>query len=202
MPGMRRPGMDNDYYDYSPISTRKPLAWPGGARVALCVIVALEHYEYRFVEGAFVPADVPGGGLGRRPFPDLAAYSHREYGNRVGLYRVLEVLDKYGIKATAAVDASIAEHYPDVVAECKSRGYEFIGHGKALTHMITSNMTEDEERAYVKSALDTVEHATGSRPPRMVGRRVRREHPDARHPRRRGDQLRLRLAPTTSSPIR
>ena len=164
MPGMRRPGMDNDYYDYSPISTRKPLAWPGGARVALCVIVALEHYEYRFVDGAFVPADVPGGGLGRRPFPDLAAYSHREYGNRVGLYRVLEVLDKYGIKATAAIDAAIAEHYPEVVAECKSRGYEFIGHGKALTQMITSNMTEDQERAYIKSALDTVEHATGSRP--------------------------------------
>ena len=127
MPGMRKPGMDNDYYDWSPISTRKPLAWPGGARIAFCLIVALEHYEYQFAEGAFVPADVPGGGLGRRSFPDLAAYSHREYGNRVGLYRVLEVLDKHGIKATAAIDASVAEHYPDVVAECKRRDWEFIG---------------------------------------------------------------------------
>ena len=145
---------------------------------------------------------MPGGGLGRRPFPDLAAYSHREYGNRVGLYRVLEVLDKYGIKATAAIDATIAEHYPDVVAECKSRGYEFIGHGKALTHMITSNMTEDEERAYVKSALDTVERM----PPAPVpadGGAPSRARPPGRPPSwpKKGSTTSA-IGPTTSSPIR
>lgn len=164
MPGMRKLGMDHDYYAWSPIVTRKPLKWPKDARIAFCLIVALEHYEFQFKEGAFVPADVPGGYLGRRPFPDLANYSHREYGNRVGLFRVLEVLDKYGIKATAAIDASVAEHYPDVISECKSRDWEIIGHGQALTQVITSKMTEEEERVHIKGVLDTIGRATGSRP--------------------------------------
>ena len=161
MPGMRKPGMDQDYYDWSPIVSRKPLKWPGDARVAFCVIVALEHYEFEIAEGAFVPADVPGG-LGRRSFPDLLAYSHREYGNRVGLYRVLEVLDRYNIRATAAIDAKIAEHYPVIVDECKRRDWEFIGHGQALTQVISSNMTEDQERDYIKGTLEAIQRATGS----------------------------------------
>ena len=163
MPGARKPGMDHSLYDWSALPGRPPLRWPDGARVALCVVVNLEHYELEPPEGAFMPATLPGG-VGRMPFPDLCNFSHREYGNRVGVFRVMRVLDKYGIRATAAIDAAVAENYPYIVEQGKRRGWEFIGHGLAITQAITSNMSEDDERGYIRRSLDAVASAAGSRP--------------------------------------
>ena len=105
MPAKRTYGMDQDFYPWSPIVTRPVLRWPHNARVALAVIVNLEHWDWE------VPADTPlavspmGGpeGLwtGSPPdnrFPDIGGYGNHEYGNRVGIFRILAVLDKYGIK--------------------------------------------------------------------------------------------------------
>ncbi len=169
MPGMRKPGMDHEYYDWSPIVKRPPLRWPNGERVALCVIVRLEHYEWKFAGDSYVSPDLPGGGLGRRAFPDIASFSYREYGNRVGIYRLMEVLDKHNIRATVALDATIARHYASLVRDCKTRGWEFIGHGEAVTRMITSQMSEERERDYIARSLEAVEQATGLRPVGWLG---------------------------------
>ncbi|GIT01551.1 MAG: hypothetical protein CM1200mP27_01760 [Chloroflexota bacterium] len=67
-------------------------------------------------EGSF-SAD-QAGGLGVRPFPDFPRFSHREYGHRVGIFRVLDVLQKLGINATVAMDSQTAEHYPYLVKYC------------------------------------------------------------------------------------
>ncbi|MBI4337196.1 MAG: polysaccharide deacetylase family protein [Chloroflexi bacterium] len=168
MPGMRKPGMDNDYYDFSPIVKRAALKWPDNARVALCVIVNLEHYEIQPPADAYMPPNLPGG-LGRGGFPDFRSVSHRDYGNRVGIFRVMNVLDKHGIKGTAAIDATVAENYPFIVNECKKRGWEFIGHGQTVNRSITSNMTEAQEREYIRSSLDAVAKATGKRPGGWLG---------------------------------
>ena len=123
-----------------------------------------------FVEGAFVPRRCPRRRPRTAPLPrPRRLLTPRVRHNRVGLYRVLEVLDKYGIKATAAIDASIAEHYPDVVAECKSRGYEFIGHGKALTQMITSTHDRRRGGGPTSRAHWPPSNAPLARAPRRVG---------------------------------
>ena len=162
MPGMRKPGMDNDFYDYSAIVSRPQLKWPDDARVALCVIVNLEHYEFSPPADAFNPTGYISDLGGQTN--DYPRVSHREYGNRVGIYRIMKVLDKLGIKATAAIDAAVAENYPFLVDQCQKRGWEFIGHGKAVTQSISSNMTEAQERDYIKSSLESVEKATGKKP--------------------------------------
>lgn len=161
-PAQRKPGMDQDWYDWSPISTRPRLVWPDGARVALCVIVNLEWYEFNPPADHFIPLALqPDLSI---PPNDYVRVSHRDYGNRVGIFRVMEVLDNHGIRATAAIDAAVAESYPFVVEQCLQREWEFIGHGQAVSHCISSNMTEAEERAYIEASLDSVEAATGVRP--------------------------------------
>ena len=162
-------GMDHGHYDWSPLNaSRAPLAWPNRARVALTVIVSLEHAEWRRPEGHYQVANLAGG-YGQGPFPDVTAWSHREYGNRVGLFRVLEVLDRHGIKPTIALDALTAEHYPFVVRHLRERGCEFIAHGVSANRMITSRMTEEEERAYIRTAIDSVARATGRPPAGWLG---------------------------------
>ena len=87
-PEFRR-GMDHDHYAWSPLNaSRQKLIWPGRARVAVCVIVSLGHAEWKRPDESY---QVPNfaGGYGWGPFPDVTAWSHREYGHRVGIFRVL-----------------------------------------------------------------------------------------------------------------
>ena len=167
MPAERRFGMDHEHYDWSPITTRGVLRWPEQARVALCVIVNLEHMEWSPPEGSWT-APLPGG-WGHRPFTDLARPSHREYGHRVGIFRVLDVLDKHGIKATIAMDALTAENYPYLVDHCLKRGCEIMGHGISASRMITGDMTEEHEREYIRTSVGAIVRATGSAPSGWLG---------------------------------
>jgi peptidoglycan/xylan/chitin deacetylase (PgdA/CDA1 family) len=168
MPAERRFGMDHEHYDWSPIRTRGVLQWPDGARVALCVLITLEHMEWNPPAGSYT-SPLLGGGLGSRPFPDYARLSHREYGHRVGIFRVLDVLEKHGIRPTVAMDALTAEHYPYLVRHCLQRQCEIIGHGMAVSRMISSDMSEQEEQAYIRTSIDTLTQATGSAPAGWFG---------------------------------
>ena len=167
MPAERRFGMDHEHYDWSPLVNRGVLRWPANARLALCVIVNLEHMEWSPPAGSYT-TELPGG-WGHRPFTDLARPSHREYGHRVGIFRVLDVLDRHGIKATVAMDALSAENYPYLVSHCLSRRCEIMGHGISASRMITSNMTELEERDYIQTSIDALTQATGSSPSGWLG---------------------------------
>ncbi|MBT6275777.1 MAG: polysaccharide deacetylase family protein [Chromatiales bacterium] len=109
------------------------------------------------------------GGLGRRPALDYARLTHREYGHRVGIFRVLEVLRKHGIPVNVAMDALTAEHYPFLVEHCQQHEAEFIGHGMSVSRMITSRMSEDEERDYIRESLAVIEAACGIRPSGWFG---------------------------------
>jgi peptidoglycan/xylan/chitin deacetylase (PgdA/CDA1 family) len=99
-----------------------------------------------------------------RPYPDYARLTHQEYGPRVGIFRVLDVLARYGIPPTVAMDALTAEHYPYLVRHCLQRGCEIIGHGMAASRMITSKMSEQAERDYIDAAVATLTRATGKAP--------------------------------------
>ena len=167
-PEFRR-GMDHDHYAWSPLNASRPkLKWPGEARVALCVIVSLGHAEWKAPDGSY---QVPNfsGGYGWGPFPDVTAWSHREYGHRVGVFRVLDVLAKHGIPPTIAIDAMTARHYPFLVRHCIDRGGEIIAHGVSASRVITSRMSEAEEREYIRTSIDAVAEATGETPLGWLG---------------------------------
>ena len=168
MVAQRRFGMDHEHYDWSPIISRAPLRWPDGARVAVCAIVNLDHFDWRTPDGAFALPSLPGG-IGPRPFPRFDTYGHRDYGHRVGIFRVLDTLEKHGLKATIAMDQMTAENYPYLVRHVQERGCEIIGHGVAVTRMITSRMSEEEEREYILAAVSSLERVTGSAPVGWLG---------------------------------
>ena len=168
MPGERRFGMDHDHYDWSPITKRGVLRWPEGARLALCVIVNLERFEWQAPEGSFQSAALSGG-AGPLPSPDYIRLSHRDYGHRVGIFRVLNTLEKYGIKPTVAMDALSAEHYPYLVNHCLQRGCEIIGHGISVSQMITSDMSEQQEREYIRNSVEALKRTTGMAPAGWLG---------------------------------
>jgi peptidoglycan/xylan/chitin deacetylase (PgdA/CDA1 family) len=160
----RRPGMDHAHYAWSPIAARPKLAWPGGARVALCAIVVLEHLEWAPPRESVQSPNLYLHYGVHRPIPEFWSVSHREYGHRVGIFRVLDVLEKHGIPATIAIDAMTARHYPWLVRHCAGRARELIAHGISASRMITSRMSEPEERAHIAESIDAVRAGTGTAP--------------------------------------
>jgi len=159
--------MDHEHHKWSPISTRGKLSWPDNAKVALCLIITLEHTEWEPPEGSF-SAD-QAGGLGLRPFPDYPRFSHREYGHRVGIFRVLDTLERLKIKATVAMDTQTAEGYPYLVKHCQDRGCEIIAHGVSGSQMISGHMSTEEEAGFIRSSLDAMKRATGTAPKGWFG---------------------------------
>jgi len=133
-----------------------------------------------------------GNPVGNR-FPDIGGYGNHEYGNRVGIFRILSVLDKYGIKPTLALDKAVADNYPFLIQEGHKRGAEFIAHGLTRRQIIHIGMSEADERKYIKDSIDAVEKATGKRPIGWSGPDFQ-ETPNTPQPaRRRRYPLRLRL---------
>ena len=168
MPGERQYGQDHDFYKWSPVVTRPVLRWPKNARVALCVILSLEHYDWEVPEDAPRPSG-PQGGIGAGRFPDIRSFSHHEYGNRVGIFRLLGILDKYEITPTIAMDATVAQNYPYLVQECQKHGAEFIAHGITARRHIHARMSEEEERQHVHESIEALANATGKRPVGWLG---------------------------------
>jgi peptidoglycan/xylan/chitin deacetylase (PgdA/CDA1 family) len=161
------PGLDHDHFPFRTLGEASPIAWPGGARIAWFVLLHLEAWELTPPKDAhrdprFV-AEFPAF------HPDYRAWSAREYGNRVGIFRVLRVLDEFGIVPAVALSAASAKLHPELVAECQRRGAEFLAHGTFATRLITSRMTADEERAHISESRDAVAAATGAVPRGWVG---------------------------------
>lgn len=158
--------MDHALYPYAPIDRRPALAWPDGAGIAWFVLLHLEYWEPLPHAGSFRdPRFVGEYGSFE---PDLRTFSQREYGNRVGIWRVLEVLDRHGIRATLAANSSACQRYPDIVQAARERGMELVAHGTHATRMITSRMTEAKERAHIAEAIAGIT-ATGAAPKGWLG---------------------------------
>ncbi len=154
---------EHDYYPPTPIVARAPLCWPNGARLAFAIVVSVEFYELQPRAEAFIPPNLPGG-FGRGPYPDFRNYTHREYGPRVGIFRLLELLGSRGIKATAAIDARTALERPIIAQHCRQAGWEIAAHGRAVTDVISNDMMEAKERLYIEAAIGALRAATGEAP--------------------------------------
>src|SRR4051812_16428904 len=98
-------------YDYLPSIDRPVLHWPGGARLAVWVVPNIEHYEYD-------PLASPVRSAMPRPTPDLSWLTLRDYGNRAGVWRMMEVMDNHGIRGSVSLNVAVCDHYPEIIEAC------------------------------------------------------------------------------------
>jgi peptidoglycan/xylan/chitin deacetylase (PgdA/CDA1 family) len=130
-------------------------------------VLSLEYYELQPPENAVKDSRFVGE-FGNYS-PDYRTWTQREYGNRTGIFRVLDVLDRYQIRAGVAVSAMAAERYPFLIEQFKKRRYEFIGHGTSGSRMISSKMSEAEEKAEIADSIAAIEKAAGVTPKGWLG---------------------------------
>ncbi len=152
----RRRGMDHQRYDFSMLSSRPPVAWPGGAGVALWVNVAVQFFPLDQRGKPFAP---PGGMT--TPYPDLRHFTLRDYGNRVGVVRCLEALDAFDIQPTFTVNAALVEHCPRLLDRLVQRGDEILASSWHMDTLHHGELAVDEERAIVRKSLATLRECTG-----------------------------------------
>lgn len=155
----RREGYDHDYYAWSNIHTRKPVRWSGDKSVAVFLCVSLEWFP-------ITPEDQPFRAPGHMvtPYPDYRHYTVRDYGNRVGVWRMLDAFEKVGVTASFATNAAVAERYPELIAAVQAGGHEIIAHSTDMNGTIASSIPEEDECALVADALSRLEAATGAKP--------------------------------------
>ena len=146
-----KPGRSGPF-PYIPINRRPKITWPGGARVALWVIPNIETF----------PLDEPvPGGTGKAP--DLINWAQRDYGNRVGVFRVMEVLTRHGVRGTVALNSEVCDDCPQIIEDAVGLGWEFMGHNQSNARHLHL-MSPEEERQVVLGTFDRTEKATGARP--------------------------------------
>ncbi len=138
--------------------------WPNGARIAVSVVVNYEEgSEYSILDGdpqgetsGESPSNVPAGER------DLANESFFEYGSRVGVWRIMNLMDQYNVKGTFFCCALALERNPQVGPEIIRRGHEVMGHGNRWEEYY--RMDRDTEREAIKQAVDSITRTTGQRP--------------------------------------
>ena len=158
----REPGMDHAHYTFRARPDAPRFVWPDGARIALTVTLMVDHWELA------PPADAHPDPRIVSPLgkfhPDWLTWSQRAYGNRVGIFRVLDVLDHAGLVPSVALGTEAAKRYPELVDELSRRDACFMAHGDFASRRITSAMTEAEERAFIAHARDAIADSTGQAP--------------------------------------
>jgi allantoinase len=147
---------EHERFPYSAIVDRAPLRWPNGARVALWVIPNIEHFLFDRPSTPITLATV-------NLVPDVLNYSWRDYGVRVGIWRLMEIMDRYGIKGTVALNSDVCIHYPRIIEGGNQLGWEWMGHGTSNS-ILLNRQPEEEERALVRGVVDTIHKSTGKRP--------------------------------------
>ncbi|MEM7254855.1 MAG: polysaccharide deacetylase family protein [Pseudomonadota bacterium] len=148
--------------DYSPIVDRPKIQWPNGAKVAFWVAPNVEHYEY-------VPEfDGKKNPWPRTPYPDVQQYAYRDYGNRIGFWRMLEVLDAHKIRCCVSLNLAVLEHFPEIGKAMVDRDWDFMSHGIYNTRYLDT-LTEAEERAWYQDNIETLKRHTGKTLKGMLG---------------------------------
>ena len=142
-------------YEHSSIFARPAFDWPGGKKLAVYFALGIEHYAFN--EG-LVENLVPG-----IPAPDVLNTSWREYGNRVGAWRVLNAFVQYKLPLSILLNTAVYEEAPDLMAACSRAGCEMIAHGYSNSETLAGR-TEADEAAYISSTTEDIRKAEG-RPP-------------------------------------
>lgn len=151
-------------FPFSLINRRPRLTWPDGARVALWVIMNIEF----FALDRAMPGDSNERPKGNEGTPQVRHWSQRDYGNRVGIVRLMDLLTRHGIRSTVALNSDVCDHHPEIVEECVKLGWEFMGHNRTNTARL-NEIPADQEHDTIRHVLDRIARATGKRPVGWLG---------------------------------
>jgi allantoinase len=144
---------DPGLYDYLPYYDRPKLTWPGGARLAFWCAPNIEFYELQ-------PPPNPARPAWGRPIPDVLHYAWRDYGNRVGIWRMMQAMDRYGVRGSISLNVAVCDHFPDIAAACRERSWEFFSHGVYNTRY-TYGMDAAQERTFIEDVKASVKKWSG-----------------------------------------
>jgi allantoinase len=158
----RRPGMDHPHHAFRTLTEAPRFTWPDDARIAFTVTLVLDYWEVNPSKDASPDPRIVSP-LGKF-FPDWLTWSQREYGARVGIFRLLDVLDRFAVTPSVALGSAAAKRYPELVDELVRRNAGFLAHGTYATRRITSRMSEAEERTFIVESRDAVGAAAGEAP--------------------------------------
>ncbi len=146
---------DHGRFKYSAITDRPDYTWPEGKRLAFHVALNIEHFAY-------------GEGLGISmspgiPHPNTYNWAWREYGNRVGVWRLLEVFDALELPVSLLLNSEVYDYCPEVVAAFRARGDEIVAHGRTNSEH-QNDFDEAGEAALIKEATETIARHEGKPP--------------------------------------
>ena len=143
-------------FAYMPINRRPKITWPNGAQVALWVIPNIEFFALneKMQESNHIP--------------NVSAWAKRDYGNRIGVFRMMEVMSRYDVRGTVALNSDLCNWHPEILEQGSALGWEFMGHNQSNTRRLT-DIPAAEEGAVIKATLDRIEKQTGKRPRGWLG---------------------------------
>ncbi|GAB4183177.1 MAG: polysaccharide deacetylase family protein [Thalassobaculales bacterium] len=147
-------------FDYSPIIGRPDYSWPDGRRLAVYVALNLEHFAF----GGGLGAELAPGG----PQPDVLNYAWREWGNRVGAWRLLELFGQLGLPVTLLLNSTIYDHCPELAQAYVARGAEIVGHGRSNAER-QATLGEAGEAALIAEATAAITRHQGRPPAGWLG---------------------------------
>jgi allantoinase len=154
-------GMDHDLYTWSMLADRAPVEFPDGKKIAFWVNVSVQHFP---LNSQGKPFKAPGSLI--MPYPDLRHYTLRDYGNRIGIYRILKALEKYNVQASFAVNGIIGQKYPALIKRIAETNSNIIAHGWDMDTLHYEGMTDDLELEIIDKTFSELEKAFGKN---MVG---------------------------------
>jgi allantoinase len=144
-------------FPYSPIIDRPALRWPNSARVAVWVIPNIEFFPL----DATITGELP-------IVPNLLPWARRDYGNRIGVFRLMDLMAKRNIRGTVALNSDICREHPRIIEAAMDLKWEFMGHCETNTKPL-HRLEPEAEAASIKSTLSIIEKATGQRPKGWLG---------------------------------
>jgi allantoinase len=151
----------NGRYEFSPIHARPDFCWPDGARLAVYIALNLEHFSFGEGLGAQL---VPSGGIE----PDVLNYSWRDYGNRVGVWRMLDEFERLALPVAVLVNSEIYNHCPEVMDAFRKRGDEVVGHGRTNSER-QSAMSPNQEAGMIREVTSIIAEREGRSPKGWLG---------------------------------
>ena len=154
-------------YTYSPLRGRPNYTWPDGKRLAVYFALNLEHFAY----GEGLGAELSPGG----PQPDILNFAWRDYGNRVGAWYMLDAFDALKLPMAALVNSAMYDYAPQLVAACRARGDEIVGHGRTNTER-QGILKEAEERSLIVHATERLAQEEGRAPEGWLGPWISHSH--------------------------
>ena len=162
-----KPLRTHNRYDYVPLRGRADYAWPGGRRLAVYFALNLEHFAF----GEGLGAELAPGG----PQPDILNFAWRDYGNRVGAWYMLDAFDAFDLPMAALVNSAMYDYAPDLVAACRARGDEIVGHGRTNAER-QGHLEEAAERELIAEATARLTEGEGRAPEGWLGPWISHSH--------------------------